>query len=267
MDTGTWRARGVSVVVTTFKRPALAVQLVHQLLGQQHLHGPMEILVVNDNGGPEVFDRLSTLPTGSIPLRFFDTGYAGYGPALARNAGLRFARYDTIVFLDDDVSVGADLLARYQQAPPGIRLGRVDFAVAINGTRRIYGDRRTVLMSGGDRLIRPDPAYFFLLWSANFCIPTSVGLTLGGFDEAYLDEGEEDCDFGARLMFATQRLVAVPSARAVHDGPDLRLQKLLGMPVIERPGRAAERVRALRSLEPNGGMAYWQDEKWHRMLR
>jgi glycosyltransferase involved in cell wall biosynthesis len=258
---------GVSVVVITFQRPRLAVRLVEQLLHQEEINGPFEILVVNDNGGPEVFDRLSRLRTGGIPLRCFDTGYTGFGAALARNVGLRFARHETIVFLDDDVSVGPELVARYQQAPQGIRLGCVDFVVEIDGERRVYPDRRRVLMTGADRLIESYMPFLFLLWSANFCIPTAVGVRLGGFDEAFLDQGQEDSDFGARLIFATQRLVAVPSARAVHHGPDRQLRRLLGMPVTMRPERAGERLRARGGVEANGGLAYWRRPKWQQMIR
>jgi glycosyltransferase involved in cell wall biosynthesis len=243
------------------------MRLVKELLGQQNVDGPLEILVVNDNGGPEVFECLSRLAPGPVPLRFFDTGYSGYGPVLARNAGLRFARYDTVIFLDDDVSIGPDLVSRYQRAPEGIRIGRIDFAVEIDGQSRIYPDRRAKLMTGEDRLVKSGGACLFLVWSANFCIPTDLGVRLGGFDEAFLDEGEEDCDFGARLIFATRRLIVVPSARAVHEGPDLVLRQRLGLPVTVRVGRAADRLCARGTIVVNGGAAYWRDPKWSQMIR
>jgi glycosyltransferase involved in cell wall biosynthesis len=258
---------GLSVVVATHGRPAAAARLVAELLAQQDLAHPWELLVVNDHGDPSVYAAIAAVPNPrGVPVRAFDTGYAGYGVVLARNAGLRFARHEAIVFLDDDLSVEPRFLSAYERAPQGLRIGRVDFAVVRDGVRRVYPDRRGELVAGATRVIEDPRPYLGFAWGANCSVPTRLALVLGGFDEAFLDEGEEDMDFGARAMLAARGLVCVPEARAVHDGPDRTLAAELGVDLgPPRIGRAQERFASRGGLVVNGGPSYWSLPKWDAM--
>jgi hypothetical protein len=260
-------APGTSVVVSTYNRPAGAAALVRQLQSQEAVDGPIEVLVVNDNGSTDVFDAVAGLPRAAgVDVRCFDTHYAGYGLALARNVGIRFARFDTVVFLDDDLDVGGDLLASYQRAGRGLRLGRVDFRVASGSASRIVRDPRGGLMEGASRPVADLVAHRGFLYGGNFAVDTDIALAVGGFDEAFLDEGEEDMDFGARVMAATRAATTVPEARAIHDGPTLTMAHDLGLPTPpQRPGHADERIkRPGRGPIVNGGFNYWLDGRWSR---
>lgn len=225
------------------------------------------MLVVNDHGDPAVYAAVRGAPNpGRVPLRCFDTGYAGYGLALARNVGLRFARHDAAVFVDDDLTVGPDFLAAHRRAPMGPRAGRVDFQVDGPHGRTVHPDRRGEIMTGATRVIDDPAPYLGFLWGANFSIPTVLALAIGGVDEAFLDEGEEDMDFGARAMLAAGRLVVVPEARAVHHGPDRTLAAELGIDLgPQRLGRAQQRFAARASLVVNGGLGYWHQPRWLAM--
>lgn len=259
---------GVSVVVSTYDRPARAASLVAALQRQRGVRGPVEVLVVNDNGTRDVFDAVAALQhVGAGAVRTFDTRYPGYGVALARNIGFRFARYDTVVCLDDDVEVGEDLVASYQAAPEGLRLGRVDCPVVVRGETRL-ADPRGALMQGEARRIDDLDRCRGYLYSGNFSVPTEVALAVGGFDEAFLDEGEEDLDFGARVMAALQSAVAVPAARAVH-GDLMRTQAadIAATATPRRVGRADERLRQPgRGSIVNGGLAYWLGPRWQTFV-
>lgn len=258
---------GASVVITTCDRPEGAAALLRSVLGQRGYRGGLEALVVNDHGDERVLDTVRAVAGGQlIPVRCFDTGYSGFGAVLARNIGLRFARYDTAIFLDDDVRVGEDLVARYQQAPEGLRLGRIDFQVESDGAARIIEERRPILR-GEDRVVEDYLPFLGYLWGANFAVPTRLALVVGGLDEAFLDENEEDVDFGARLMLASRRLVVAPSARAIHLGPDSLLKWQLGLPFADRPRRAEARFQRRTHLVVNGGLDYWAGERWERCQR
>jgi GT2 family glycosyltransferase len=258
---------GISVVVSTFNRVESAVRLVRQLVSQADFQGSLEILLVNDAGDPAVLEHGQKIEHCElIPIRCFDTGYDGYGLVIARNTGLRFADCDHVVFLDDDMEVGPDLIARYQRAPAGVRLGRIDFRVEVDGKTQIYPDRREI-MNGPDRLITPFEPYLGNLWGGNCCISTSLALALGGFDEAYLEEGEEDVDFGFRAILACGNLVAVPSARAVHTGPDMYLARQLGLSRKARISRAHKRLAQTKNLIANGGLDYWARRQWEERPR
>jgi hypothetical protein len=105
------------------------------------------------------------------------------------------------------------------------------------------------------------------MWSANCAVPTEVGLALGGFDEAFLNEGEEDLDFSARTVRATHRPVAVPSALALHHELDRSGEATLGDGRKTRISRANERLGdPARGVIVNGGVAYWSGDRWQRYI-
>src|SRR5262249_4965558 len=147
---------------------------------------PVEILLVNDNGDPAVFDTARAVAhREGCTLRLFDTHFDGYGLTLARNIGLRHARYDTTVFLDDDLEIDPHLLQRYRQAPEGVRMGRVDFRYDDAGVPRELADRR-IAMQGPDRVLCPWEAFEGFMYGGNSAVPTELALAIGGFDEVFL---------------------------------------------------------------------------------
>ena len=258
---------GTSVVVSTFNRVSAALRLVRQLAAQKGHEDELEILLVNDNGDPSVLELARTIECPkSVRIRCFDTGYAGYGLVLARNTGLRFASHENVIFLDDDMEVEPDFVSRYQQAPKGIRLGKIDFRLETPDGPQLIPDSREI-MKGQDRLIESFEPYIGYLYGGNFCILTAFALVLGGFDEAFLDEGAEDTDFGLRAIIAGQGLVVVPSARAIHDGLDLTQARGLGLTSETRVCQVRERMAQRSNFIANGGIAYWDNRQWLKRLR
>ncbi|MBT6200754.1 MAG: glycosyltransferase [Acidiferrobacteraceae bacterium] len=256
---------GISVVVTTYNRPFFLLNLVRQLL-TQNVERPVEILVVNDGGDPGVPEVLrSALGKSRFPVRLFDSGYQGYGLTLCRNIGIRHANYDQLVFLDDDLSIGASLLSCYSEAPEGLRMGTVLQLTTVKNTTRLVADARGALLTGETRAIDDYRSYMGFLWGANFSIPTRYAMAVGGFDESFLDEGQEDMDFGARIIQFLDGFFVVPSASAVHLGVP---QSLDAHNVnAGRTGRMVERFCTRRSLIVNGGLSYWMQEKWSQYQR
>lgn len=257
------RQPGLTVVVTTFNRPESAASLVRSI-ATQRVDVPVELLVVNDGGPRAVFDAVRAVSASfGGEIRLFDTGYAGYGLALARNVGLRHARYDVTVFLDDDMEPCADLLARYLEAPEGVRMGRIDLVFEDDYGRHVRPDRR-VALRGPDRVLAPWERFAGFMWGGSCAVPTEVALAIGGFDERHLDHGEEDLDFSVRAVHATHAPVAVPSARALHAGGRTPTG-IVGFesrprsgPPGKRPGDTGEVV--------NGGVRYWLGDRWHRCV-
>lgn len=96
------RAPRVSVVVPTFRRPALLARCLEALVAQRLPADAFEILVVDD--GCDAETRRTVLRVGATaPVRvlYLEAGPAG-GPAAARNIGWRAASADIIAFTDDD---------------------------------------------------------------------------------------------------------------------------------------------------------------------
>lgn len=254
---------GMSVIVPTFNRVESMGRLVHAIASQESCGVPVEFIAVNDAGDPAVFDVVREAGRASgLDVRCLDTHYSGYGLTLARNVGLRFARYDTAVFLDDDLRVDGDLLRRYREAPTGVRAGRIDFEFMDGRVRRQWPDRR-LIMRGRDRVLHPWAAFEEFLWGGNCAVSTELALALGGFDEAFLGEGEEDTDFCGRAIRATQRPVAVPSARALHEGLDHGTRVWFGIASGARVGKSrALLADPARGVVVNGGVSYWAGPRW-----
>jgi len=261
---------GTSVIIPTFNRPQWAAELVAQLVAQQGCGGGLEILLVNDNGDPGVFDLARAEVAGSnVELRCFDTGYDGFGAGLARNVGIAHARYIISLFLDDDVMVPPGLVARHQStAEACLRLGRIDSLLSTEAGDEVVEDRRRVL-TGHDGLVTGDlfPA-MGLLHGGHFSVPTPLARELGGFDLEFLDEEEEDTDFGARAIMAVKKLYILASARVLHRGLDsytLRERGLAGG--TDLPRRARERFLERQQFIVNGGEDYFLGESWKQYQR
>lgn len=151
------------------------------------------------------------------------------GPAAARNAGMRAARHELVLTLDNDVTLEAAALGRMADAlleDPGL--------VAVQARSLVASDPGTVHYDGGDA------HYVGLLVLRNFFVPLDeargngtedVGafvslcvlqrnaevLEVGGYDEA-LEILFEDADLSYRLRTRGWRLAVVGDAHCLH-GP------------------------------------------------
>jgi len=148
---------GISVVISTYNRPFLAISLIRQIMTQVDLQLPLEVLMVSDGGNPGSLDVIKQMTAKSQwPVRFFDSMQAdAYALTLCRNIGIRFARYDRLVFLDDDLSIGPDFLSHYASAPEGLCLGRIDSIEEREKQFEVVPDLRGRQLTGPTRRIDP----------------------------------------------------------------------------------------------------------------
>jgi glycosyltransferase involved in cell wall biosynthesis len=176
---------GVSVVVPTLGRPSLTALLAALVTGQP---GPLpvEILLVDDRPDPSI-----PLP---VPEGCEVTVIAGpaVGPAAARNAGWRAARYEWVAFLDDDVVPDADWCDRL-----GADLAEADALVGgVQGNLRVPQpvgrrptdwERVTAGLAGG-------------LWiTADMAYRRAALARAGGFDERLPRAFREDSELAFRV--------------------------------------------------------------------
>ncbi|MGH3449492.1 MAG: glycosyltransferase family 2 protein [Haloechinothrix sp.] len=94
----------LSVVVITCDRPEWCRAMLDSLRGQ--VSGRDEVLLIDDGREP-----VAAQPMGVSHL----IRSAGYGAAAARNAGLRLAGNEWILFLDDDVVIPHNFLAEVRR--------------------------------------------------------------------------------------------------------------------------------------------------------
>lgn len=211
-STGSTRARPrrgrpglVSVVLPVRDGAATLPQQLAALAGQTY-GGDWELVVV-DNGSR---DRTATLLDGwddRLPLRRVDTSRRP-GISIARNAGMRAASGDLLVFCDaDDVVEPGWLDAMVRAAATGELVGGQLDPVPLNAPTL--------------RAARPAPqpadglarAHGHLPYAtgASLAIWAPVARSLGGFDEGFRTCGD-DVDLSWRAQAAGHRLVHAPDA-------------------------------------------------------
>lgn len=138
------------------------------------------------------------------------------GPAAARNLAARQARGEILVFLDADVEVHPDALARIRARfadDPGLSavFGSYDATPAAPGAVSRFRN----LLHHHTHSSQPGPAITF--WAGCGAVRRSSFLALGGFDAiAYDRPCVEDIEFGLRLSDSGERILLDPSIQATH---------------------------------------------------
>lgn len=205
------------------------------LQGQDGLDD-VEVLLVADNPSPAVATLLAAQSVGRV------VASPGLGRAGARNIGAREARGDLLIFIDDDILVEHDFIARHRVAQarsPGLVHGQLreipglsrinDPAAGGSGCPPISAD---VLRAGawrpqGIRLLantlaqaieHPDATRWpWLAAGANLSVPRRYWHQLGGFEVSYGTRwGMEDIDFAYRLWAAGVSTTLALDARGYH---------------------------------------------------
>lgn len=103
----------LSVVIPTFNRRERLGRVLAALRNQNVSPELFEVVVVDDGSRD---DTLAWLEQQSFPFAMQIESQANGGPAVARNAGVRAARGELVLFVDDDVVPTAELLEEHLKA-------------------------------------------------------------------------------------------------------------------------------------------------------
>jgi glycosyltransferase involved in cell wall biosynthesis len=208
---------GLSIVVPVRGRVAELRRLLESLreaIGKAD--EPVEILVVDDSIPAEAVEHQAHCELlGARYLR-------GPRPVGAkRNAGVRAAAYDLVLFIDSDCLATPELLRRHictlRAAPAGVG--------AVAGPTYVQGaDTAVFRVMSRSRLLNSAfewPAQARQVgWAttSNLAVRRSAFDAVGGFAERPLTVvGGEDVDLGLRLTEAGYAIVCDPEAVVVHD--------------------------------------------------
>jgi glycosyltransferase involved in cell wall biosynthesis len=137
------------------------------------------------------------------------------GPARARNAGALAARGDLILFLDADVRIHADAIARilddFRRDPSlDAVIGAYDDAPAASPFVSQY---RNLLHCFTHRAGRPEASTF---WSGCGAIRRKAFLKCGGFDDRFDRPAIEDIELGSRLKANGGRILLDATVQVQH---------------------------------------------------
>ena len=187
------------------------------LLKEQKVDCAYEIVVVIDGSRDGSKELMQELADNHLRMIWHDEKR---GRGAARNSGIRKARGEFIVFLDDDMTVKPDFLAQH------LRLLREERMVVSLGQIRISlppGVSPLVRYQAGvrQRLDKIQSAQgrnvdFCYGNSGNFAVAREHLLAVGLFDETFRSYGFEDIELSYRLTRQGVRLSHNPEARAEH---------------------------------------------------
>jgi GT2 family glycosyltransferase len=175
--------------------------------------------IVPATDDPATLERcLEALRTGTRPPdeTIVVTEPAGAGPAQARNTGVSTASGDVIVFVDSDVVVHADALARIEASladGSGVTaiFGSYDDSPEAPGAVSAF---RNLLHHHVHQAAAGEVPTF---WAGLGAIRRDAFLAAGGFDaERYPTSSIEDIELGSRIAANGDRVLLDPAVQGTH---------------------------------------------------
>ncbi len=203
----------VSLIIPTYRRRAAVQRLLQALTRQTLSPEEYEVIVSIDGSRDGTREMVSQFPA---PYKLRYTWQPNNGRAAACNAGIRLARGDLLILLDDDMEPSPGFVAAHLQAHPrGSRR-------AVIGAAPIVFDQSSppivkYVASGFnyrlERLAQSGSTIRFRdAYTGNFSIRREVLVEIGGFDEDFKVYGHEDYELAWRLLGAGVQLIYSPEA-------------------------------------------------------
>lgn len=210
----------ISVIIPTHNRVEVLKRHLELLAKQSLSPGCFEVIVSADgctDGTADVVRGLEVPYQFSVLEKNPGTGAAG-----ARNRGAALASANVLLFLDDDMEPGRELLRAHLQAhrevPGSVVLGYYPMFPPEKGESTLTQFAR---LWWAERLaLRSRPEYRFSFWdlcTGNVSIPKAVFHNAGGFAEAISNRGAgEDYELGYRLIRQRVPFQFARDAESVH---------------------------------------------------
>jgi glycosyltransferase involved in cell wall biosynthesis len=213
----------ISVVIPTYRRPALLARCLDALIAQTLPGHAFEVIVVDDGATEDtratcIEVAARSRERGGPAIRYLRP-QGTRGPAAARNRGWRAAVGRIVGFTDDDTIPDRDWL----------RLGET--ALEIDGVQaawgRVHVPMPPALTDNARNTAGLENAVFV---TANAFVRHNALRDVGGFDERYRRAWREDTDLYFALVqrFGSAAVVAMPSALVLHPVRDTRFLVSIG---------------------------------------
>lgn len=216
-------AKGVSVVITTFRRWPVLVMTLDALRGQDWPN--LQVVVMDDGSGDETWDRLQQYQgRHEDQFRLTIATQENQGQGTARNNALRLVEEEFVLFLGDDIIPESGLIRAHVE-----RHKALGEPAAVVGFTDWY--RQEMLVSpfmemvnfeghqfGYDHMVSGADQPFTCFYTSNISIDRTI-LGDDPFNPAFSSYGWEDVELGYRLSLRGVRIVYEKTARAGHFHP------------------------------------------------
>lgn len=178
----------ISTQICTFNRKDLIVRSLQALFNQDYPKDRYEIVLVDDGSTDGTGDAVKELDP-PCELTYFYQENAGL--ATARNQGIRKAKGEIVLFVDDDIMASPNLLKEHMQThrahPKSVVRGWVNHVDDLEKP-----DKKIPKFTMQDI----STAFF---WTSNVSVAKEYLEKAGMFDETFKEYGWEDLELGLRL--------------------------------------------------------------------
>lgn len=210
----------ISVIIPTYNRLFSLKDTIKSLEAQSLDVGEFEVIVVDDGSNDRTYEWLSEY-RGRLDLKCVRHP-TNRGTATTRNDGIRTAKGDVIVFLDDDMMADRDLLSVYlnaHQVEDGVFIGNVIY--------KKNARERALLQYLSTRGVHKGKKDFTCFITQNASVKKKDAIDAGLFDDSIpcFFQGE-DIEFAYKLSLLNKRFVYIKEAVAFHSHT-VNLQKVL----------------------------------------
>jgi glycosyltransferase involved in cell wall biosynthesis len=196
----------VSVVIPTYKRPALLLKCLDALSKQEFPRVSYEVIVISDGPDDETRDAVLNFSTNIPGIRYYALP-AKRGPAAARNLGWKAALAEFIAFTDDDCLPHSDWLQSLYEGYKNAGQEDVAFTgrtiVPIPATPTDY-ERNIAHLQEAEFI------------TANCACTLSALERINGLDEAFTMAWREDSDFQFKLIRNAIPIYSLKNACVTH---------------------------------------------------
>jgi GT2 family glycosyltransferase len=210
----------LSVVIPTYKRPDTLPRALDALERQTVPPDAFEVIVVDDPEDDDPAAVAACVRADSRPLQVRQLSREGWGVSAARNAGLRDARADVVLFIGDDILLEPQALEehlRCHRREPDERvgvLGPVRWAGEIRVTPFMRWLEDGIQFDYGS--LAGDQATWAHFYTSNTSVKRAMLERVGGFDVERFPFHYEDLDIGYRMSEHGFRMIYNRSAVAEH---------------------------------------------------
>lgn len=238
----------VSVVIATFNRKEILERALPALAAQTG-EAVYEVIFVDDGSSDHSNELFQDAVQRWAPIfRYIPIAHSG-SPARPRNTGIRAARGEVILLLDDDVVPDPTLIAehaKFHRDNPDLRdaaLGELYLPDSV------ASDPMSLFHSFSyDEVRRQTRLGYLFFWTCNVSVKREFMIQYGMFDEDAALHPLEDMECGYRLFQSGLRLTFLPSARGQH------LHNMRPQWVAEKGQRTGRAQFALSRKVPDLGL-------------
>lgn len=205
----------ISVVIPTYNRLETLQHVLPTLLAQDLAGDRYELLVCDSNSTDGTAEYMAQIETKHPPVRRLAGSYGGR--AAARNAGIRAASGEIVLFNDADILASPNLLSthlRRHRDRAGIAVIGLEVQVkdlAEYAYKRDHPDARGRLHPPSRRKL----SWLYFL-TGNASVRREDLLRAGCFDESFTGYGHEDLELGYRLQRLGIEICYEPNAVNYH---------------------------------------------------